>query len=825
MPLRTKIQIVLTLLMAAAATGWAVHRGSETWLPFWLLLFAAVVSSGLKVQLPEHDGSMSANFPFILMGLIVLSPLQALLLAGLSVITQIRTRIRKFFTVVQICFNTASAMIGTALAYAVFAGLHRLHMASAPALALASVAYFLGNTVAVAAVIASSKGESAYKLWRAEFPWYLPFYIVGAVLAAIATWLGQRFGWTTALLLIPAVYTMYRAYTSQLARVKERQQHLEETEALHLRTIEGLAMAIEAKDQNTHDHLFRVRNYVQAVGESLGLDKLAMQALQTAAFLHDIGKLAVPEHIINKPGRLTPEEFEKMKIHPSVGADILERVRFPYPVVPIVRSHHEWWNGTGYPDGLKGEAIPIGARVLTVVDCFDALVSDRPYRKGMSDTQALELIRSMAGKQFDPNVVTAFERCHAAAELQAAPVEDSTFTPLNTEVEVWRGIAPGAGFEVGSEENAPPRGTFPEDERRGGDSAFGIESLNLIAAASQEAQTLFEMSQSLGNSLSPSETVSVMASRLHRLIPYEVCALYLKQGDTVVSRFLDGEQANQFVPVPIPLGEGISGWVAQSGKAILNGNAAVEPGCPVKQDGSAVFQAAVSIPLFDLQQQIFGVLTLYAVSPDSFQRDHLRILQAMEAKLSLSLNNALQFRRTETDAETDFLTGLPNARQLFLRLEAELKMCRDADTHLMIAVCDLNAFKEVNDRRGHLAGNRVLSLVAEGFRNACQGQETVARMGGDEFVFLLPHVTEKESTQKLEEISEAVNAASRRAGQGIRVSASLGAAFYPVDGTSAEELLALADRRMYLDKQRFYSSDRAASDVHMPAPALVACSK
>ena len=152
-------------------------------------------------------------------------------------------------------------------------------------------------------------------------------------------------------------------------------------------------------------------------------------------------------------------------------------------------------------------------------------------------------------------------------------------------------------------------------------------------------------------------------------------------------------------------------------------------------------------------------------------------------------------------------------------------MCRDADTHLMIAVCDLNAFKEVNDRRGHLAGNRVLSLVAEGFRNACQGQETVARMGGDEFVFLLPHVTEKESTQKLEEISEAVNAASRRAGQGIRVSASLGAAFYPVDGTSAEELLALADRRMYLDKQRFYSSDRAASDVHMPAPALVACSK
>ncbi|MGI4829296.1 MAG: HD domain-containing phosphohydrolase [Janthinobacterium lividum] len=826
MPLRTKIQIVLTLLTAMVVTGWAAHLGSSSWLAFGVLLVAVVISSGMKVSLPHNDGSMSVNFPFIFLGLIVLSPIQAFILAGLSVAAQCRVLPRKLFTGIQICFNVANAIIATAMAYGSYASLHRWHVASAPALAVASVVYFFWNTSAVAAVIASSKGESAYRLWRAEFPWYLPFYMVGAVLAALATWMGARFGWATALLLVPAVYTLYRAYMGQISQLKERQQHLEETEALHLRTIEGLAMAIEAKDQNTHDHLFRVRSYVEAVGEALGIEKLGMQALQTAAFLHDIGKLAVPEHIINKPGKLTPEEFEKMKIHPSVGADILERVRFPYPVVPIVRSHHEWWNGTGYPDGLKGEEIPLGARVLTVVDCFDALVSDRPYRKGMTNKQALDILRSMSGKQFDPAVVVAFERCHAEAELRAEALGGNDFVPLNTEVEVWRGMAPGAGFEAGSDENAPARTSLQVDDERRVEATSGMESLTLIAAASQEAQTLFEMSQSLGNSLSPNETISVMASRLHRLIPYQVCALYLRQGDTLVSRFTDGEQAKQFTNLPIPLGEGISGWVAQSGKPILNGNAAVEPGCPHGTDGLPLVRAAISIPLFDLQQEVFAVLTLYATKADCFLRDHLRILQAMESKLSLSLGNALQFRRTETDAETDFLTGLPNARRLFLQLEAELDTCRKTGGRLAIAVCDLNAFKDVNDRKGHLAGNRLLSLIAEGFRTTCGERETVARMGGDEFVFLLPKIDAESAADHLQAISEAVAVASRRAGQSIRVTASIGAAFFPADGTSAEELLALADRRMYLDKQRFYSANTALSVGAAPvSPALVACNE
>ncbi|HLI78222.1 MAG TPA: HD domain-containing phosphohydrolase [Acidobacteriaceae bacterium] len=823
MPLRSKIQIALTICVAFAATGLAAHAGSGPWFPFWILLAAVLLTSPLKVALPRGDGSMSLNFPFILLGIVQLSPLQAMLLAALSVAAQCRIRVRKIFTAVQICFNVANAMLATGCAFYTYAGLHHESVALAPALAAAAVAYFLWNTFAVAMVIASTMGENTIALWRKEYPWYLPFYVVGAVLAAMASWLGTRFGWGTALLLIPVVYTLYRSYMGQVSRLRERQQHLEETEALHLRTIEGLAMAIEAKDQNTHDHLFRVRQYVKAVGEALDLDKLEMQALETAAFLHDIGKLAVPEHIINKPGKLTPEEFEKMKIHPVVGADILERVRFPYPVVPIVRSHHEWWNGTGYPDGLRGTDIPIGARILTVVDCFDALVSDRPYRTGMSSEKALNLIRSLAGKQFDPAVVDAFERCHQIAESLAESVIPPGFTPLNTEVEVWRGLAPGAGYEAGSEETLSnlPAAPASSANARTLEPQSGVESLNLIAAASQEAQTLFEMSQSLGNSLSPNETVSVMASRLRRLIPFQVCALYMKHGDALEARFLDGEQAKAFAPKEIQLGEGISGWVAQSGKPILNGNAAVEPGCPLTSSGAPALRSALSIPLFDLQKEIFAVLTLYATASDSFLRDHLRILQAMESKLSLSMQNALQYRRTETDAETDFLTGLPNARRLFLQLEAELDTCRDTGQPLAVLVCDLNDFKDVNDRRGHLAGNRLLRLVADGFRQLCAGGEIVARMGGDEFVFLLPGVPQEIARERLDAITGVVIAASRRAGHSLRVTASVGVAVCPADGNIAEDLLAAADRRMYLDKQRHYSESTSVSMETKPSAAIV----
>src|SRR4029077_15394 len=222
-------------------------------------------------------------------------------------------------------------------------------------------------------------------------------------------------------LVLPPIYLMYRSYRLYLGKLETEKQHAEKLSKLHLRTIEALALAIEAKDQTTGEHLQRVRIYAMELAREMGLTEDETEALRAASVLHDIGKLAVPEHIISKPGKLTPEEFEKMKVHPIVGAEIVEQVRFPYPVAPIVRSHHEKWDGSGYPDGLSGEAIPIGARILSAVDCLDALASDRQYRRALPLDEAMAHVMRDSGKAFEPRVFAILHRRYI--ELEKLPNE------------------------------------------------------------------------------------------------------------------------------------------------------------------------------------------------------------------------------------------------------------------------------------------------------------------------------------------------------------------------------------------------------------------
>jgi putative nucleotidyltransferase with HDIG domain len=286
------------------------------------------------------------------------------------------------------------------------------------------------------------------------------------------------------------------------------------------------------------------------LGKALHVTEEDLRALRAASILHDIGKLAVPEHIISKPGKLTIEEFEKMKIHPAVGAEILERVGFPYAVVPIVRSHHERWNGAGYPDGLKGEAIPLGARIIAVVDCLDALASDLQYRRALPLDDAMALVVSEAGKSYDPRVVEALRANYREWEKLSRTTQ-SAAEPLSTGAKVTGGAAPAAGLQVAVPHEAPEP-----------------NFLASIAAARQEAQGLYELSQNLGNSLNLHETLSVLDSRLRRLIPYDAIAVYVREEDRLIPKYVNGESMRHFSMLPIPLGQGICGWVAASGKPI-----------------------------------------------------------------------------------------------------------------------------------------------------------------------------------------------------------------------------------------------------------------
>ena len=808
MPKRAQAFIFLTAALGAAVmVGGALRWESHDGLRFVCYLLVALLASGLKVQLSGIDATMSVNFLFILIGILELSVPETLVIGCASGLVQCLWNTKTAPAPIKVLFNVFS-MMAPAIAFSAFAyhGLAPVLHNSVPLLLIAAAcAYFLANTMPVSMVISLTEGKPFRKVWAECYFWSFPYYLVGAAIAGMVSVLNRWVGWQTSLLVLPVMYWIYRSYRLYLGRLEDEKRHVEEMAGLHLRTIEALALAIEAKDHTTHDHLQRVRVYAIEIAKELGLNAAEIEALRAAALLHDIGKLAVPEHIISKPGRLTPEEFEKMKIHPVVGAEILKHVNFPYPVVPIVHSHHERWDGSGYPDGLRGAEIPIGARILAAVDCLDALASDRQYRRALPLDQAMEHVARAAGTEFDPRVVDVLKRRYIELERLAQSTSDEPLQPrLATDVKVERGLEPSAGFER-TAPSAPA----------GDPESF----LTSIAAARQEAQALFELSHDLGSTLSLDETLSLLSVRLKKLVPYDSVAIYVCRGNNLLPQYVSGDNFRLFSALEIPMGQGLSGWVAQHRKPIVNGNPSVEPGYLNDETKFSTLHSALAVPLEGVND-VVGVLTLYKAERDFFTTDHLRVLLAIASKVGICIENALKFQQVENSATTDFLTGLPNARSLFLHLDRELARCRRTNSPLAVMVCDLDGFKQINDRFGHLEGNKVLRLFADFAKSVCREYDYVARMGGDEFVIVAPGLTPKAAEEKSARLLSLAQEAGRQVCGRDFLSLSIGCAFYPEAGCDAEQLLTEADRKMYIIKQEHHG--QVESLENLQASPLIA---
>jgi diguanylate cyclase (GGDEF)-like protein/putative nucleotidyltransferase with HDIG domain len=783
-----KLFISLVVLAGFGVLVYAgIHQSSKNIAEFICYLGIAVLASRLKVSLPGITGTLSVNFLFILIGVLELSFTETLILGAISMVAQCVFPDRP--KGLQLTFNVCAGCISTALAYQVYHHpLINLILPNRPVLlGLSATVYFIANAGSIATVISLTERRPLSRILVDCYFWSFPYYLVGAGVAGIITWLNQNFNWETSLLVLPAMYLIYRSYRLYLGKLEDEKRHVEEMANLHLRTIEALALAIEAKDHTTHEHLQRVRVYAIEVAKELGVSGPELEALHAAALLHDIGKLAVPEHIISKPGRLTPEEFEKMKIHTLVGAEILERVRFPYPVVPIVRAHHEKWDGSGYPLGLRGAEIPIGARILSAVDYLDALASDRQYRRALPLKDVMQKLNAESGKSFDPRVVDVLQKRYQNLEEMAIAksVEDPN-APLSTAIKIERGVEPAAGFE-----NAKAQ------DYAGKETTF----LSSIAAARQEAQALFELSQDLGASLSLGETLSVFSVKLKPMVPYDAIAIYVTRENELIPEYVNGDNYRLFSSLRIPIGQGLSGWVAQNRKPIINGNPSVEPGYLNDPSKFSTLRSALAVPLEGVAG-VIGVLALYGAERDAFTSDHLRILLAVSGKMALAIENALKYQQAENSATTDYLTGLPNARSLFLQLDRELARCKRDNSTLTVMVSDMDGFKQINDRFGHLEGNRTLRLFAQALKDSCREYDYVARMGGDEFVVIAPGLAADAASKKAEQLRAlARHAGNEVCGEEI-LSLSVGRAVYPDDGKDAEQLLAEADRRMYLEKQK-----------------------
>ncbi len=601
--------------------------------PARLISFAAAGALGsvLKLRLPGVRGVISVSALFMLIAIVNLSLPEALLVGALSMIVQCTWRTTARPRLLQTAFNVSVLFSAVVIGARVFDYSQR-HFPEPVGLGLLAFVYFCANTFPIAAIIGLTERKRILAVWS-NYRWSLAYYTVGASMAWVIGTLPHSIQWEFPIICLPLVYLVHRSNRSHLNQMERERTHMEAMNGLHLRTIEALALAIDAKDHTTHDHLQRVQLYAVEIGKDLGLSEQELEALTAAAVLHDIGKLAVPESIISKPGKLTRSEFEKMKIHPVVGAEILERVEFPYPVVPIVRSHHEKWDGSGYPHGLKGTDIPIGARILAAVDCLDALASDRQYRRALPLDEAMARVASEAGTAFDPAVVRALGARYKELEARAKSTRRAPQPSLSVDIKITRGGAPAAGLEA---------------ETLVGSAAPANPVAHARAAHRKKEESLTNMPAPGLCSLHWDEALAVASIRVQRVVAYDAIALCACDENMVRAKFVGGDDHAGLVGLAVPLGEGLLGWVADVGKPILNGNPAVEPGYSRDGRTAPVLSSALALPLVN-SGQVVGVVALYRKEKDSFAADELvSLLELCPALATLMLdaveptNNLLQ---------------------------------------------------------------------------------------------------------------------------------------------------------------------------------------
>ncbi len=569
-----------------------------------------------------------------------------------------------------------------------------------------------------------------------------------------------------------------------MGRIQDQQRHVRQVSDLHLATIEALALAIDAKDQTAQSHIRRVQVYAAGIARSLGMSDNEIQGVKTAALLHDIGKLAVPEHILSKPGPLTHEEFQKIRIHPQVGAEIISGVPFPYPVAPLILSHHERWDGKGYPSQLRGGEIPLGARILSVVDYFDALMSERPYHKAMGLEAALGLLKQEAGKALDPTVVQTFiamyPRLAAEAEQSQEPARKLTRVASH---------APSAQPAVGLVDDAPVRTNVFQD----------------IALAHREIYALYEIAQAMGSSLGVADTLALISSKLSNIVPFSCCALFLynEESETLRCRFATGVESEQVQQLTIRNGQGLTGWVARNRRPLVNARPSADYEAAGQPSDKTSLHSALVCPLL-FNERFIGTISVYHTEPSIYTDDHRRLLDRISEQAAAVIYNSIVFEQTQEDSLTDPLTGLPNTRFMFMHLTRELARADRLKSEVSLLVMDLDSFKDINDTYGHHIGDRALREVAGVLRTAIRPYDICVRYAGDEFIVVLSGCGGEEAERKRLELQRAVDHLQfeARPGKPLALAISVGAAVFPHDGDSYEMLLATADSRMYRDKTK-----------------------
>jgi diguanylate cyclase (GGDEF)-like protein/putative nucleotidyltransferase with HDIG domain len=647
-----------------------------------------------------------------------------------------------------------------------------------------AITWFFVNTLSLSIAISLWSGQPFWSIWREGLSLAFLNFVGSAAGAGLITLLYRKTEFYVLLLSLPIAVIVSQLYNFYIEKYEQARKHIAQLNKLYLQTVEALASAVDAKDRYTHGHIRRVQAYAAELAKYCGINnENELLAIQAGALLHDIGKIAIPEYILNKPASLTETEYEKMKIHPVVGANMLRSIEFPYPLVPIVKSHHERWDGNGYPDGLKGHEIPLSARILALVDCYDALTTNRPYRSPMEREKVIEFFQREAGRSYDPAVVQTFITNIGEIEVagKAAVIDNS---------DIWgiKGTYKSPAPNIRPLEQAQPTITYGK-------------ALNADPNTQRELFSVFEFARGDFHYLSSTEVFSFMGRRLQNLVGFDIAVFYAADltAGTIKAAHVVGQDGEAFEGLTLPLEQKLSGWVAANNQGLCN--LPPFPDFLHCSEPKPSFQISAIAPM-NYQGEVMGAISLYRSNADKFTEAEFRRLEIVASQLAIVLSKCTKVHE-DVDLLFDNQTRLPNTFQLLLMFDRVVVDATRYEYPVALLSIALEDVADIRQKWGYMSGDEAIRAAANYLRTELRDTDLVIRYGAEEFIAVNPRMSRDLAENLKSRLQNALDhfEFAVRAGTVIPLRASMGIALFPDDGVHLEALLSTCASRTSEDRE------------------------
>jgi diguanylate cyclase (GGDEF)-like protein/putative nucleotidyltransferase with HDIG domain len=781
---------------------------SVPWLLFTLIsAFVATVS----VRLPKISAVVSMGDVFIIFVLMQFGAGTALVTYWISIIVAtaadlLRRHGLNFkgkFYIHRSLFNMACCPLSTWAMYTLYTAVGNLPLAYPlnviAALFSVAIGWFLVNTGTLSLALSFWMNRSFWSVLREGVALYLLNFLGSAAAAGVISVFYERAGFFLKFILsVPIAVILYQLHRFYIEKYEQAQSHIAELNKLYLQTVEALASAVDAKDRYTHGHIRRVQAYAAELASRLGVkDEKELLSIRAGALLHDIGKIAIPEYILNKPTALTETEYDKMKIHPVVGASMLNTIQFPYPLIPMVKWHHERWDGNGYPDGLKGADIPLNARILALVDCYDALTTNRPYRSPMEREQVIQFFQREAGRSYDPNIVQVFIDHLEEIETVGRAVDVGS-------TDIWglKEIPSANKPNVRPLEKVQPVVNYGK-------------ALNAGPDIQRELYSVFEFARADFQCVTPTEIFAFMGRRLEALIRFDAAAFYaadLTQGVvTAVHTVGDSEGLSGLT---LPLEQKLTGWVAANNQALCN--LPPFPDFLNCTEPRPAFQMSAIAPM-NRRNHVFGAISLYRSDSAKFDDEEFRRLEIVASQTAIMLAKSSK-EIDESQLLVDNLTRLPNGFQLYLMFDQVAMDATRYEYPLALLSVNLDDIKNIRHHWGHLSGDEAIRAAALYLKSELRETDLLVRYTGEEFIAINPRMSREQAENLKSRLQNDLDhfKFAVRGRTEIPLQVSIGIAIFPEDGADLEALLLTAELRVQEDRELRAAVRRGVRSILLP---------